>query len=163
VAPGLVWVALVLVLAATLAYSVSGTGGAPTPAQRAAALEADLKCPSCDAISVLDSSASTAAAVRQVVLTRVRLGQSDRQIENYLVGVYGPSILLRPPARGLTAVVWVVPLLAAAAGVGGLGALFWRRRRPPSVAVTSVDRARVDRALAEHGRGGPGPPVGPGP
>ena len=160
-APVLVWVALVLVLAATLAVSVSRTSAPQTPAQRAAALESDLKCPSCDAISVLDSSASTAAAVRQVVLARVRRGQSDQQIERYLVGVYGPSILLRPPARGLTAVVWVVPLLAAAAGVGGLGVLFWRRRRPPAVAVTPVDRALVDRALAEHRVARV--PVGPGP
>jgi cytochrome c-type biogenesis protein CcmH len=157
-APVLVWVALVLVLAATLAVSVSRTSAPQTPAQRAAALESDLKCPSCDAISVLDSSASTAAAVRQVVLARVRQGRSDQQIEHYLVGVYGPSILLRPPASGLTAVVWVVPLLAAAAGVGGLGLLFWRRRRPPAVTVTPVDRA-----LAEHGRSGAGVPVGPGP
>jgi cytochrome c-type biogenesis protein CcmH len=161
--PVLVWTALLLVLAATLAVSVSRTSATQTPAQRAAALESDLKCPSCDAISVLDSSASTAAAVRQVVLARVRQGQSDQQIEHYLVGVYGPSILLRPPGRGLTAVVWVVPLLAAAAGVGGLGVLFWRRRRPPAVAVTPVDRALVDRALAEHGRRGAGVPVGPGP
>jgi hypothetical protein len=31
------------------------------------------------------------------------------------------------------------------------------------VTVTPVDRALVDRALAEHGRSGAGVPVGPGP
>jgi len=147
-----VWVILGVVLAAALVFSVS-RGGPPTVAERAAALDGVLKCPSCDGISVADSSASTAAAVRQVVLTRVRAGESDQQIEQYLVSRYGPSILLRPPTTGLTAVVWVVPVLAAVGGLGGLGLFFWRRRRPVGVSVTTEDRALVERAIAAaHGQ-----------
>jgi cytochrome c-type biogenesis protein CcmH len=150
------WVVLAAALAAALAVSASRGGGALSASARAKAIDAGLKCPSCQSISVADSSAATAAAVRQIVLTRVREGQSDQQIDQYLMGVYGPSILLRPPASGLTAVVWVVPLLAAAGGVIGLGAFFWRRRRPVTARVTPedralVDRALVDRALAENG------------
>jgi cytochrome c-type biogenesis protein CcmH len=149
---GPVWVILGVVLAAALVFSVS-RGGPPTVAERAAALDGVLKCPSCDGISVADSSASTAAAVRQVVLTRVRAGESDQQIEQYLVSRYGPSILLRPPTTGLTAVVWVVPVLAAVGGLGGLGLFFWRRRRPVGVSVTTEDRALVERAIAAaHGQ-----------
>ncbi|HEY5251486.1 MAG TPA: cytochrome c-type biogenesis protein CcmH [Acidimicrobiales bacterium] len=146
------WVILGVVLAAALVFSVS-RGGPPTVAERAAALDGVLKCPSCDGISVADSSASTAAAVRQVVLTRVRAGESDQQIEQYLVSRYGPSILLRPPTTGLTAVVWVVPVLAAVGGLGGLGLFFWRRRRPVGASVTTEDRALVERAIAAaHGQ-----------
>ncbi len=159
-ASALVWVLLAVVLAVALAFSVS-KGGPLTPAQRAAAIDAVLKCPSCDGISVADSSASSAAAVRQVVLARVREGQSDQQIEQYLVSRYGPSILLRPPTTGITAIVWVVPLLAAVGGLGGLGLFFWRRRRPAGSTVTSEDRALVDRALAAHDHGTA--PVPPGP
>jgi cytochrome c-type biogenesis protein CcmH len=148
VAPALVWVTLAVVLAVALAFSVTRSGPL-TASARAAAIESNLKCPSCEAISVLDSSAATAAAVRQDVLARVKEGQSDQQIDRYLVSRYGPSILLRPPASGLTAVVWVVPLLAAVAGFGGLGAFFWRRR-PAATPVTSEDRALVDRALADR-------------
>ena len=136
-----------VVLAVALAFGASARGP-QTPAQRAAALDGILKCPSCDGISVADSSASTAAAVRQLVLARVRQGQSDQQIEQYLVSRYGPSILLRPPTTGITAVVWVVPLLAAVGGAGGLGLFFWRRRRPVAAAVSPHDRALVDRALS---------------
>ena len=156
-----VWVALAVVLAVALAFSASRASGRQSPAQRAAAIDGILKCPSCDGISVADSSASTAAAVRQVVLARVRQGQSDQEIEQYLVSRYGPSILLRPPTTGITAVVWVVPLVAAVGGVGGLGVLFWRRRRPLTASVTAADRALVDRALAEHGPGTGGRPVSP--
>jgi cytochrome c-type biogenesis protein CcmH len=145
-----VWTALAVVLAVVLAVSVSRGHGTLTETQRAAAIDGVLKCPSCDGISVADSSASTAAAVRQVVAARVRQGQSDQQIESYFVSRYGPSILLRPPTTGITAVVWVVPLVAAAGGLGGLGLFFWRRRRPAQAPVTAEDRALVDRARAEH-------------
>jgi cytochrome c-type biogenesis protein CcmH len=153
---GVVWVVLVVILAVVLAFSASRGGGPLTVSERANAIDASLKCPSCEAISVRDSSAPTAVAVRQLVLARVRAGQSDQQIDRYLVSRYGPSILLSPPASGLTTVVWVVPLLAAAVGVIGLGVFFWRRRRPVTVRVTPedralVDRALVDRALAENG------------
>ena len=47
----------------------------------------------------------------------------------FLVSRYGPSILLRPPVRGLTAWVWVVPPVAVAAAVAGLGRCCWRRRQ----------------------------------
>jgi cytochrome c-type biogenesis protein CcmH len=149
-----VWVVLAVVLAVALGVTATRSGGARSAAQRATAIDSVLKCPSCDGISVADSSASTAAAVRQVVLARVRAGQSDARIEQYFVGRYGPSILLRPPTTGITAVVWVVPVVAAAGGLGGLGLFFWRRRRPPGTTpVSPEDRALVDRALEERAVG----------
>jgi cytochrome c-type biogenesis protein CcmH len=161
----LVWVALAAALAVTLAVGASSGGGAETAGQRAAALEANLKCPQCEDVNVLDSQAATAVAVRSVVAARVRAGQSDQQIDDYLVSRYGPSILLRPPTSGMTAVVWVAPLVAGAGALTGLAVIFWRRRRPPSAGVTAEDRALVARALArDQADGGTGGmPAVPGP
>jgi len=60
-------------------------------------------------------------------------------------------------------VVWVVPLVAAAGGLGGLALFFWRRRRPPTTVVTPEDRALVDQAMAENGPVAAPVAAGPGP
>jgi len=141
------WVALGVVLAVALVFGATRPGGPSTPAQRAAAIDAALRCPSCEEISVAASSAPAAVAIRQVVARRVDEGQSTAQIEGFLESRYGLGILLRPPASGLSAVVWVVPLVAVVAGLIGLGAFFWRRRRIVPVSVSAADRLLVQRAL----------------
>ncbi len=121
---------LLVVLAAALVVG-SGVvqGGHRTPAQQASALDAELRCPSCEDVSVAQSSASTAVAVRHEVLQLARRGESDQQIEDTLVGQYGTAILLRPPTSGLASLVWIVPALAGVAAAASLGVLFWKRSR----------------------------------
>ncbi len=101
----------------------------PGPGQRIAGLEAQIKCPSCDDLSVAQSTSSTALAVRHQITQLVDQGDSNQQIEDVLVAHYGPTILLVPPARGLDAAVYVLPALAGAVAVSGLVVLFWRRWR----------------------------------
>lgn len=128
--PALGLTVLLVVLGVTLAFgSGLGSGAPPTQAQRAAAIEANLRCPSCEDVSVAQSSASSALAVRRQVTSLLGAGESDQQIQQTLVGQYGPSILLRPPATGLSALVWVIPAAAGAVAVGALGLVFWRRSR----------------------------------
>jgi cytochrome c-type biogenesis protein CcmH len=147
------WIAMAVVLSVALAVGASRPGPPTSPTQRAAALDAQLRCPSCEDVSVADSSAPTAVAVRAIVLQRVRAGQGDAQIEDFLVSRYGPSILLRPPARGATSAVWIVPVVVVVLALGGLGVFFWRRRRGAPVPVGTEDRSLVDRALAERAAG----------
>jgi len=150
------WVALVVVVGVALGVGANHPS-APTAPQREAAIDASLRCPSCEDISVADSSAPTAVAIRQLVATRVAAGQSDAQIDAFLVSRYGPGILLRPPVSGITAAVWIVPVVAMAAAGAGLAVVFWRRRRLETVSVAADDRRLVARALAEQAGGGPGP------
>jgi cytochrome c-type biogenesis protein CcmH len=142
------WAFLGVVLAVALAIGASRPAPAPSDSRRAAAIDSALRCPSCDGISVANSSASTAVAIRRVVAQRVRSGESTAQIETYLESRYGPGILLDPPATGGTAVVWIAPLLAVIVGGSGLGVFFWRRRRPPAAVAGGDDGALVEEALA---------------
>jgi cytochrome c-type biogenesis protein CcmH len=115
-----------------VALAVGGgllSGGRETDAQRAAAIDAQLRCPSCIDATVEDSSASAAVAVRHEVAQLVAEGRTDTEIDAALVSRYGETILLRPPTSGLAALVWVIPSVAGAAAAAGIGALFWRRSR----------------------------------
>ncbi len=142
--------ALVVVVVVALGVGASRGGAAPTPAQRVDAIDALVRCPSCDGISVADSSASTAVAISHAVAARVRAGQSDSQIDSFLVSRYGPGILLRPPVQGWTAWVWVLPPVALAVAVAGLVTVLWRRRSRTRAPVSVEDRALVREALAER-------------
>jgi cytochrome c-type biogenesis protein CcmH len=128
----------------------------PTPAQREAALAAVIRCPTCEDLSVADSDTTSAAAVRHAIDQQVTAGKSDQQIEQFLVGRYGGEILLRPPTKGLSLAVWLVPLLAGVAAVAGLGTVFWRRRHLVATGgpvLSDADRERVSRELAGQAAG----------
>ena len=146
------WVVLVVVVGVALGVGASRGGPPATDAQRANAIDALVRCPSCNGISVADSSASTAVAIRRAVATRVQAGQSDDQIDKFLVSRYGPGILLRPPTRGSTVWVWVLPPAGGVLAAAGLAVVLWRRRHLATAPVTAEDRALVERALAERAR-----------
>jgi cytochrome c-type biogenesis protein CcmH len=142
-----------MALAAALTVAlVVGSGprqGSETVNQRVDRIAGEVRCPSCSGLSVSESDAPTAVAVRQLITDEVRAGRSDRSIESELVQKYGSGILLRPPASGVAAVVWVVPAAAGVAGVVALVVVFRRRRlRVASEStVSEEDRALVERAL----------------
>ena len=150
----IVWIVLALVLAGALAVGASHGGGPESPASRAASLDADLRCPSCDDISVANSSAASAVAIRQLVLADTKAGVSDPAIVAYLQSRY-PGIVLRPSASGVEGIVWFAPLVGFAAAVAVIGRVFWRKRsRPLAIRVDEADRLLVADALKSAGHAG---------
>ena len=118
------WLVALVALGAIVALSAPATSSA---AARVAHLESLVRCPSCEDLSVAQSDATSAVAVRHQIEADVRAGRSDTQILTSLESAYGASILLSPSTRGLGALLWVVPVaLVVAAGV--LGVRLARRR-----------------------------------
>jgi cytochrome c-type biogenesis protein CcmH len=108
---------LVLALAAVLVVASGALdGAAPSRHDRIAQLEASIKCPSCEGLSVAQSNAPSAVAVRQRIVREVARGRSDVEIRDGLIATYGTTILLVPPKSGLTLVLWVGPLVVAMVG-----------------------------------------------
>ncbi len=157
------WTVLAVVLVAAL---VVGSGvlssSPPTPAQRAAAIESVIRCPSCEDLSVANSSAATAVAVRTTVRQLVAQGETDQQIENYLVARYGSSIVLDPPARGWSLLVWLVPVIGGLVAIAALAVFLLRRRGavgpdpkgdgetgPADVASLEERRSFLERSLSD--------------
>jgi len=132
-----------VVVAVALAIGSGVFSGKPeTAAQRAARIEAVVRCPSCIDVSVAQSQETTAVAVRHEIEQQVARGRSTAQIEQTLVDQYGQNILLEPPDSGGFAVIWIVPIVLAAGALAAMGVLFWRRSR--LFAASSAARARAD-------------------
>jgi cytochrome c-type biogenesis protein CcmH len=121
-------IALVVVIAVALTIGSGVLHRSPaSAAERIAALETQVKCPSCEDLSVAVSNAPSAVAVRHQISAFVHEGRSDQEITDYLVAKFGPTILLRPPTSGLTLVLWVVPVVLGVGALVGLGRFALRR------------------------------------
>jgi cytochrome c-type biogenesis protein CcmH len=81
-----------------------------------------------------------------------RDGDSDEQIRAFLVRRYGDFILLKPPFKSETWLLWGAPFLILIAG--GAVILFARRRQSQSAAasaLTEAERAELDTLLGGDG------------
>lgn len=154
--------ALPLLLAAVVALTPLPTGAVnpdealadPALEARARALSAEIRCLVCQNQSIDDSDADLAKDLRRLIRARLAAGESESEIRDYLVGRYGEFVLLRPPVRGGTWLLWFGPLIVFLAGVAGL--VFYLRRRTPwprsGVAeLSAAERARLDRLLGDGG------------
>lgn len=121
------WLALVVVLLVAL---VIGSGvlssSPPTPAQRITSIEAQVKCPSCEDLSVAQSTSPSSLAIRHQIATQVAEGRSDAEIIASLQARYGATVELTPTG-GLSVILWLVPLVVILAALGAVVA--WRRGR----------------------------------
>jgi cytochrome c-type biogenesis protein CcmH len=93
----------------------------PAKEARALALMENLRCIQCQSQSIHDSDAPIAAAMRHEVRMRIAAGQSDAQIQDWLIERYGDWVSFQPPSRGTGLMLWLTPLLL-------LGFAFWVAR-----------------------------------
>jgi cytochrome c-type biogenesis protein CcmH len=124
-----VTIPLVVLAVALVIGSGAFDNSPPTAAQRTAAIEANVRCPSCTGLSVAASNATTAIAVRHQIESMVAAGRSTADIDQALVAEYGQTILLIPPDAGGVPLIWILPLVLGAAALVGVGVVFWRRSR----------------------------------
>jgi cytochrome c-type biogenesis protein CcmH len=96
--------------------SVIETFSDPTQEARARNLQRQLRCLVCQGESVDESGSPFAADVRHLVRQQIAQGQSDQQIEDFLVARYGAFILMKPPLQSNTWLLWLTPFLVLAAG-----------------------------------------------
>jgi cytochrome c-type biogenesis protein CcmH len=138
----------VLVLAvAAVSLALASRSAPPTADQRAQQLDAELRCPVCQGLSVADSPSSTARAIATDVARRVAAGQTDAEIRQYYVGRYGPGILLAP--SGTPGVVAEgLPLLLAALATTGVVLALRRGRRRRGRLADAQDEELVARLRA---------------
>jgi len=119
------WAAACVVVGALV---VGAQGASSTVSSRATHLESLVRCPSCEDLSVAQSNATAAIAVRREIVAQVRAGRSDTQILTSLEATYGSAIFLSPSTSGLGTILWLAPILVGLLVLVS-GARLWRRRR----------------------------------
>jgi cytochrome c-type biogenesis protein CcmH len=78
---------------------------------RARNIAEEIRCLVCQNQSIMDSNADLAKDLRGIVRERVAAGDSDDQVRDYLVARYGDWVLLNPPFRTRTMVLWLSPFV----------------------------------------------------
>ena len=120
---------------------------------RAVTLAKELRCLVCQNQSIMESDAPLARDLRQIVRERVAAGDTEVEIKDYVVERYGDFVLLRPPFKPKTWILWFGPVLLVGGAFIGLF-VFWRRRAPTAPAapapLSDAERARLDRLLGDE-------------
>lgn len=129
-------VALVALSHPTLAFGA--TRSQAEVETRALALQKEFRCLVCQGESLDESNAPLAEDLRQIIRERIRSGDSDEQVKQYLAARYGPFILLRPPVESDTYLLWLAPVLLIAAGGGALWAVARNARSCLDASPTEV-------------------------
>ena len=96
---------------------------------RARVLGKELRCLVCQNQSIEDSDASLARDLRVLLRQRIEAGDSDEAAVAWIVERYGDYVLLRPPLKAETLLLWAAPVVALGAGVLILGRSLRRGRR----------------------------------
>src|SRR6201984_2468533 len=76
---------------------------------RARTLSRDLRCMVCQNQSIDDSDAPLARDLRILVRERLKAGDDDRQVLDFLTARYGDFVLLQPRFSWRTAALWGTP------------------------------------------------------
>ncbi len=125
----------------------------PASEAHARELMRDFRCLVCQNQSIEDSDAPLAEDLRAIVRERVEAGDTDSEVRKYLVDRYGDWVLLKPPFRPRTAVLWLAPFLLLLAGLVYL-ALKSRRKDTDTVSgphpLSTEEETRLQKLLDEN-------------
>jgi cytochrome c-type biogenesis protein CcmH len=150
-----------------LALALLGAGSAlavqpdevlPDPAleTRARNLSRELRCMVCQNQSIDDSDAPLARDLRLLVRDRLKAGDSDSQVIDFLTARYGEFVLLKPRLSLGTALLWFAPLAVLIIGAGAMLLALRQRRAVPQDAKLTPDEERRLRELSNRSGGSTG-------
>lgn len=122
--------------------------------ERARTIGRELRCMVCQNQSIEDSDADLARDLRRIVREQVAAGKSDTAVTDFVHQRYGDFVLLRPPFKLATALLWATPAVALLGGMLLIRGM--RRRRPADVSpeaaeeLSQTERARLAKLAGGH-------------
>ena len=122
----------------------------PALERRAREISTGLRCLICQNQSIDDSDAQLAKDLRLLVRERLVAGDTDQEVESFLVQRYGEFVLLKPTFGAHTLLLWLTPSLVLV--LGGIGAYAALRRRPQPAAALDEEERKALEALLQQDR-----------
>ncbi len=123
----------------------------PVDEARARSVMTGLRCLVCQNQSIVDSNAELAQQLRIIVRERVAAGDSSREIRASMVALYGDWVLMKPPFKATTGLLWAGPALIFVFALIGVIFYFRRRRTSGAAGLTPAEQARVEALLSDTG------------
>ena len=142
--------ALLALLLIWPALAVEPSEVLPDPALEARAREIGraLRCVVCQNQSIDDSAAEVAHDMRRAVRERLVAGDSDQQVFDFMVQRYGDYVLLKPPFKLGTLVLWLgAPLVLLIAASAIMLTALRRRATAPLAPLSDEERERLRSLL----------------
>ena len=132
------------------AYAVRPDEMLPDPQLEARAREisAELRCMVCQNQSIDDSDAPLARDLRLLVRERLKDGDSDSAVRAFLTTRYGDFILLKPPLKLQTMLLWAGPALILLLGALIIVVHRSKKVEPVSAELTAEERAELAAILS---------------
>jgi cytochrome c-type biogenesis protein CcmH len=100
---------------------------------RARALFHQIRCVVCQGESIADSPADIAGILRRDIREKLASGSSEDEIKAWLASHYGDAILMSPPLKASTFLLWFGPLLILALATLLAACYFRNQKRAGSV------------------------------
>lgn len=97
------------------------------------ALIQELRCPQCQNNNIADSNATISTDMRAKTLELLKEGKSKDEVVEYMIERYGNFVTYNPPMTPATLILWVLPLILIALGLG----FVLRRKKAKPQAVNS--------------------------
>src|SRR5262249_49789670 len=113
---------------------------------RARAISEELRCMVCQNQSIDDSDADLAHDLRVLVRERLKAGDTDSQVIDFIVARYGEFVLLKPRFSMRNALLWGAPAIMLL-GCGIFVIVAARSRRRSQTKLSADEEAALSRIL----------------
>ena len=122
----------------------------PVLEKRVMEVSHNLRCLVCQNQTIADSNAELAVDLRDQVREKLRQGESEEEILNYMVSRYGDFVLFKPLVKSTTWLLWFGPLLLVVLGIIGLFFTLRKRRKlmQQSPIISAEEHARAESLLS---------------
>ena len=146
------WLVILLLCTGALAKEAAPVAADPALEAHVMAIAEELRCLVCQNETIAASHADLAVDLRKQIRNKLKEGQSQQQILDFMVERYGDFVRYRPPLKASTVLLWAGPFVLL--GVAALTLVLNIRRRRLSAnaaPLSAADAARARQMLSEGG------------